>query len=119
MGIQLTYNNLGSDGLREAVERSLAQVIANIDDPNTDPKKARKLTIEINFKPNEQRNFTEITYGAKVALAPIRPVSITAMTEKTKDGEVVLTIPEIGTDPAQHELPINVSKLPAKEASRG
>lgn len=119
MGIQLTYDSLGDDGLREIFQRGLVEVIGNIEDDNTDYKKVRKLTVEVTFKPNEARNFPELTYSVKTALAPVKPVHITAMTEKTKNGEVVLTIPEVGTDPAQHELPINVSKLPSKEAANG
>ena len=43
MGIQLTYDSLGDDGLREIFQRGLADVIGNIEDDNTDFKKVRKL----------------------------------------------------------------------------
>lgn len=73
MGIQLTYDSLGDDGLREIFQRGLVEVIGNIEDDNTDYKKVRKLTVEVTFKPNEARNVPEITYAVKTALAPAAP----------------------------------------------
>ncbi len=114
MSIQLSYDSLGSDGLREIFERGLSEIISNIEDPNTDWKKARKLTVEVNFKPNEQRNFAEMTYGVKVSSAPVKPVSVTSMVDRDKKtGESRLFIPEIGTNPAQMELPVNVTPISA------
>ncbi len=110
MSIELTYESLGRDGLSEIFERGLALVRENIDDPNTDAKKARKLTVEVTMKPNEQRNFIEISYAVKEALAPVKPVTITAMV----DGDT-LQIPENGTRPDQYELPVNVSPFEAKK----
>ena len=111
MSVKLSFESLGNDGLAEFVNRELARLHENIDDPNTEAKKARKLTIEVAFKPNDQRNFVAVTYAVKAALAPVKPVEITAMVDS--DG---LQIPEIGTHPDQHELPLNVTVM---EVARG
>lgn len=39
--------------LSQQINRALAQVANNIQDPNTDPKKTRKITATITFKPND------------------------------------------------------------------
>lgn len=114
MGIPATFDTLGNDGLRERFNRALGEVIANIEDPNTEAKKERRLIVEISIKPSKERNFAAMTYGVKTKVCPTAPVELTALTETNKaTGETVLTIPEIGTDPAQHELPINVTKFAA------
>lgn len=120
MSIKLDFESLGRDGLAEIVNKGLSEVTANIQDPNTDFKKARKLVIEVAFKPNEQRNFPEMTYAVKTSLAPVKPVSVTSMVESDHNGELALFIPEIGTRPDQMELPIENPKVtPMKEAARG
>lgn len=39
------------------VNRAIEEVTKNIQDPNTDAIAARKITITIGFKPNQERNF--------------------------------------------------------------
>ena len=39
------------------VNRAMEKVMKNIQDPNTDAKSTRKITVTIAFKPNETRNF--------------------------------------------------------------
>jgi len=115
MSIPLTYETLGRDGLAEIVDQELTRVCANIEDPNTDPKKQRKLVIEVAFKPNESRNFADMSYVVKANVAPVKPVVVTTMVDR---GEI--HIPQIGTDPAQHELPIDNPKVTRiKEAQNG
>jgi len=115
MSIPLSYETLGRDGLAEIVNQELDRIRANIEDPNTDPKKQRKLVIEVAFKPNEQRNFADMTYVVKPTMAPVKPVVVTTMIE---GGDI--HIPQIGTNPAQHELPINNPKVTQiKEAQNG
>lgn len=121
MSIRLDYSSLGNDGLAEIVEKALGDVVANIQDPNTDHKKVRKLKIEVAFKPDEQRTFPVMSYTVNSSLAPVKPVTVTSMlAPDTRTGEVILTIPEIGTRPDQNELPINNPKVTSiKEAQNG
>lgn len=48
----------------------MAQVARNIMDPNTDPEKARKVTITLTFKPDKSRRHVKTSLGVNVALAP-------------------------------------------------
>lgn len=41
------------------VNRAIEEVTKNIQDPNTDAGTARKITVTIAFKPNQERNFIE------------------------------------------------------------
>lgn len=43
------------------MNRAMEKVMKNIQDPNTDAKAPRKITVTVAFKPNETRNF--ITTG--------------------------------------------------------
>lgn len=120
MSIQLNYESLGRDGLSEIVDKALVDLVTNIGDPNTDWKKQRKLVIEVAFKPNEQRNFPEMSYSVKPSLAPVKPVTVTAMLDSDpRTGEDALFIPENGTRPDQLELPVNPKVTSIKEAQNG
>lgn len=39
------------------VNRAIEEVAKNVQDPNTDATAARKITVTIGFKPNQERNF--------------------------------------------------------------
>lgn len=52
------------------VNRAMEKVMKNIQDPNTDAKATRKITVTIAFKPNETRNFVATGVVAKTSLAP-------------------------------------------------
>lgn len=79
------------------VNRAMEKVMKNIQDPNTDAKSTRKITVTIAFKPNETRNFVATGVVAKTSLAP-ELGAVTTMTcgtnLKTGDIEAV----EIGSE---------------------
>lgn len=64
--------------LSQQINRALAQVASNIQDPNTDPKKTRKIVATITFKPNDERDLVLTNIETKATLAPTLSVS-TAM----------------------------------------
>lgn len=41
----------------QQINRELEKVTQNIQDPNTDATAKRRITVVIEFKPNEERNF--------------------------------------------------------------
>lgn len=119
--IKLNYEGLGDDGLSERVNRELADIVANIDDPNTDPKAMRELTVKIKIKPDEKRSFANINYVVTTKKAPAKPVEITAMVAPDQHGELSLFVNEYGQNPDQHDLPIEKPQnvTPMKEVARG
>ena len=54
----------------EQINRELKKVTENIQDPNTDATAKRRITVVIEFKPNEARNFVTTGVRAKSTLAP-------------------------------------------------
>ncbi len=86
------------------VNRAIEKVMKNIQDPNTDAKVARKITVTVAFKPNETRDFITTGVVTKTSLAP-ELGAVTAMTCGTdlKTGEVDAV--EIGKElPGQMSL---------------
>ncbi len=61
----------------------------NIQDPNTDATAKRKITVVIEFKPNDDRNFVTTGVQAKATLAPaLGAVTAISMGRDIKTGEV-------------------------------
>lgn len=56
--------------LSRQINRDIEVVMRNVVDPNTDVKAKRKITVTIEFKPNEQRNFITTNVNSKPTLAP-------------------------------------------------
>ena len=56
--------------LSRQINRDIEAVMRNVVDPNTDVKAKRKITVTIEFKPNEQRNFITTNVNSKPTLAP-------------------------------------------------
>lgn len=55
--------------LSRQINRDIEAVMRNVVDPNTDVKAKRKITVTIEFKPNEQRNFITTNVNSKPTLA--------------------------------------------------
>ena len=53
--VKLDLSQIGDGGLQEKVDKELERVIANILDPNTETKTARKLAITLTMKPDDTR----------------------------------------------------------------
>lgn len=51
--------------LSRQINRDIEAVMRNVVDPNTDVKAKRKITVTIEFKPNEQRNFITTNVNSK------------------------------------------------------
>lgn len=50
--------------------KALEKVTENIQDPNTDAQKVRKINVSISLRPNDERNFVSTTVETKLSLAP-------------------------------------------------
>lgn len=95
----VTLDNIAGGRAASAFERNLAEVLTDIDDPNTSPKAARKITIEIVFKPDENRGTASVEVRSRVKLAGLRPVTSTI--HIAKKGSRMIAF---GTDPAQMQI---------------
>lgn len=80
---------LAGGAFTEQINREIRNVMENIQDPNTDAKKPRKITVTITFKPNDKRNFIPTGVETKTTLAPALGVVTAISTGKNlKTGEV-------------------------------
>lgn len=71
------------------VNRAIEEVTKNIQDPNTEATTARKITITIGFKPNQERNFVATGVQTKTTLAPaLGAVTAMSMGKDIKTGRV-------------------------------
>lgn len=77
--------------LSEQMNQVMQEITRNIQDPNTDAEKARKLTMTITFKPNEDRTLVKTEIQTKSSLVPSVPVKTTmVMGKDLKTGAVEL-----------------------------
>ena len=84
---QLTLEGINRGAAEELFQRELAAVLKNINDPSTKPDGERKITLEIGFKPNAEREMGVIEVKVKSKLEPARSTGSTFILETV--GETV------------------------------
>lgn len=71
------------------LNKALEKVTENIQDPNTDAQKVRKINVSISFRPNDERNFVATTVETKLSLAPeLGATTALSMGRDLRTGEV-------------------------------
>ncbi len=102
----INLETFANGAFTEQVNRELESVTRNIQDPNTDAKKARKITVTVTIRPNEQRDFSTISVEAKSVLAPaLGTVTAMRMGRDIRTGEVEAV--EVGTGQIPGQLSVN------------
>ena len=98
--------------IQERVDYEVGKAVDNILDLNTDPTAKRKITLTIEMKPDENRQYIKISASAKSALAPVLPVGTTlGIAANPETGEMLLVestpqIPgQVGMDGSVQEAP--------------
>lgn len=85
----LNMEEFANGAFTAQINRELEKVTQNIQDPNTDATAKRRITVVIEFKPNEARNFVTTGVQAKSTLAPaLGAVTALNMGKNLKTGEV-------------------------------
>ena len=69
------------------LNKALEKITENVQDPNTDAQKVRKINVSISFRPNDERNFVATTVETKLSLAPELGAT-TALGRDLRTGEV-------------------------------
>lgn len=71
------------------LNKALEKVAENIQDPNTDVQKVRKINVSISLRPNDERNFVSTTVETKLSLAPeLGATTALSMGRDLRTGEV-------------------------------
>ncbi|WP_313528743.1 replication terminator protein [Anaerotignum sp.] len=74
----------------ERIQDAIQKVYENIADPNTELDKARKLTIELIFKPSKtDREMVDVQVVAKTTLQPRKAINSTMVIAKDNNGAVI------------------------------
>ncbi len=100
-------SNLYEGAVLEAVDYELANVFANIQDPNTSATQMRKVTLEIKLKPNKERTTAELSFQASSKLAPAEELATTLLLDQAA-GEYVGFELQQGT--GELPLPLEINK---------
>lgn len=71
------------------LNKALEKITENVQDPNTDAQKVRKINVSISFRPNDERNFVATTVETKLSLAPeLGATTALSMSRDLRTGEV-------------------------------
>ena len=98
----IDINKLAGGAIQESIHYGLEEVFKNILDPNTEPEKARKLTITMELKPDESRQIIRTKTTCKTSLVPTN--SITTQMLLGKEGEKIVATELLKHDPNQVSL---------------
>lgn len=90
MGEEVRLDTLLGGAVEERFNDALQEVLQNIMDPNTAHANQRKITLEIKFKPNEDRDESDIDFQVKTALAPPKPLGSRLLIGKDKGKAVAV-----------------------------
>lgn len=113
----LTLQNVAGGALPEKFQRALSELLENVRDPNTDPTKQRKITIDVKFKPEESREEAKVSTQVKTSLAPDKPDEGVIFLGR-REGELTA----VAFDPRQEDLfpeEADADVTPLREADEG
>ena len=102
--MHVNIETMAGGAMSEKFNQEFRKVIENIQDPNTDDKKARKITLTLTISPTGHRRVGNMKIDAKSALVPALGVETTfSMGKDLETGEVQAV--EIGNQvPGQLEM---------------
>ena len=84
-------SRLMGGAVQERWEDALGRMTCNILDPNTEPRRARKITMVLTIKPTESRDGGEMSFDVKESFAPPTPVKQSVFFDQTDDGPIFAT----------------------------
>ncbi|WP_130806502.1 replication terminator protein [Senegalia massiliensis] len=85
----INLEKFAGGALAEKFNVGLKEVLENIADPNTDARKKRKMTVELEFKSDEERELSMVDIVVKTKLAPNMPVATKIIIDKDGQGGIV------------------------------
>lgn len=85
----INLSNFANGAVAERFNIELQKVLENIADPNTDPKKARKLTLTVTVKADENRDIANVSIQTKTNLAPAKEIETKIIMDYDTSGKVV------------------------------
>lgn len=88
---------MAGGSFEERMDVEMAKVIQNIMDPNTKATAKRKITMEFEITPDEDRSRFAVVVSAKSRLAPLHPVGTSLCVTSDENGEMIIAemVPQI------------------------
>lgn len=87
---QMDLNKIANGQLAQQFQESFEKVMQNLLDYNCSPKDKRKITIELTFSENEQRDKLKLDIKVKEKLAPVYPAeTVVYMGKDLVTGEIL------------------------------
>lgn len=84
-------SDLMDGSVEERFNTELDKVWENVFDPNTDPKKARTVTIKVKIIPNERRDSCDFRVNVTSSIAPYTDLTQTVMLSVSDGGTIKAT----------------------------
>jgi hypothetical protein len=109
---EVTLESVGGGVAGELFQREFQRVLANIQDPNTDPEKTRRVTIEVHISPSEKRDMATILVSASSKIAGVKPAASAVFLGRNGN-----KLTAVFNDPRQVELAFPAQKPPVALAS--
>lgn len=72
---KVNLEEFAGGALQEKFDDAMDKVLANLMDPNTPWKNKRKISVEITFEQNEDRDDTSVNVSVVLKLAPVKPIA--------------------------------------------
>lgn len=86
---RVNLETFAGGALQEKFDDAVEKVLVNMMDPNTPWKNKRKITVEVTFEQNEDRDDSTVHVSVIPKLAPVKPISTRMAIEKDLNtGEV-------------------------------
>lgn len=85
----IDLSSFADGAVAERFNQELKKLLENIADPNTDPKKARKLTLTVTLKADEKRDLATVNVVAKSTLAPAKDIETKIIMDYDNEGKVI------------------------------
>ena len=70
----INLEELAGGAFSAQVNKAIEEVTENIQDPNTDAEKLRKITVTIELKPSKSRDYASTRVSTKTTLAPVTAI---------------------------------------------
>lgn len=87
--MNIDLNSLAEGAVAEKLDAEFRKVLKNMVDPNTDPTKARSITVTLTFKGNKKRELWDCSVKAVSKLAPSKDVDSTFIVGRGENGVVI------------------------------
>lgn len=86
---QINTETFAQGAMAEKLNMELQKVMENIYDPNTDPTKARKVTLTLTLRADDNRDVISVDINTKSALVPSKGVTTKMLLGTNPDGKIV------------------------------